>query len=70
MMFCTRYDHFEYLVMLFELVNVPTIFQAYINKALVGYIDVFCMIYLDDILMYFNSLSDYEIHIKKILKRL
>ena len=69
-MFCTRYGHFEYLVMPFGLTNAPAIFQAYINKALTGYIDVFCVIYLDDILVYSDSLSDHKIHMKKILKRL
>ena len=29
--FCTRYGHFEYLVMPFRLTNAPATFQAYIN---------------------------------------
>ena len=68
--FCTRYGHFEYLVMPFGLANAPATFQAYINKALAGYVDVFCVVYLDDILVYSDSLSDHEVHVKKILKRL
>ena len=32
--FCTRYGHFEYLIMLFNLVNVPVTFQMYINEVL------------------------------------
>ena len=51
--FCTRYNHFKYLIMLFGLVNAPASFQAYINKALTGFFDTFCVVYLDDILIYF-----------------
>ena len=50
--FCTRYGHFEYLVMPFGLTNAPATFQAYISQALSGLVDVICVIYLDDILIY------------------
>ena len=70
MAFCIRYGHFKYLVMSFRLTNAPAIFQAYINKALAGYIDIFCMVYLDDILVYSDSLLNHEDHMKKMLKRL
>ena len=50
--FRTRYGHFEYQVMPFGLANASTTFQAYINKALRGLIDVICVVYLDDILIY------------------
>jgi hypothetical protein len=52
--FRTRYGHFEYMVMPFGLTNAPVTFQAYINKALAGYLDEFCVVYLDDILIYSN----------------
>ncbi len=48
--FRTRYDYFEYTIMPFGLVNTPAIFQLYINRALVGLINIYCVIYLDDIL--------------------
>ena len=38
--FRTRYGHFEYCVMPFGLSNAPATFQAYINQALVGVVDV------------------------------
>ena len=50
--FRTRYGHFEYCVMPFGLSNAPASFQAYINKALALKLDVFCIVYLDDILIY------------------
>ena len=53
--FRTRYDHFEYQIMFFELINVSTIFQIYINKILRDFIDVICVVYLNDILIYNND---------------
>ncbi len=53
--FKTRYGHFEYQVMLFELTNAPAIFQDYINKILAEKLDIFMIVYLDDILIYTES---------------
>ena len=47
--FRTRYEHFEYQIMFFELINISTIFQIYINKTLRKFIDVICVIYLNNI---------------------
>ena len=40
------------MIMLFELFNASTIFQTYINKTLIDLINVICIIYLDNILIY------------------
>ena len=55
MVFKTRYDHFKYQVMLFGLSNVPAIFQGYINKILAKKLDIFVIVYLDDILIYIED---------------
>ena len=39
----------------FRLSNAPVIFQAYINYALVGLIDIICVVYLDNILIYLED---------------
>jgi Reverse transcriptase (RNA-dependent DNA polymerase) len=39
----------------FGLTNAPAIFQAYMNRALAGLLDIFCVVYLDDILIYPQS---------------
>ena len=54
----------------FGLANAPSSFQNYINDALKGYLDEFCTAYIDDILIYSNSLKEHEDHIKKVLHRL
>ena len=68
--FRTRYDHFEYQIMPFGLVNVSAIFQAYINKALRGFIDVICVVYLNDILIYSSDSAHHWRDVRKVLERL
>ena len=46
------------------LINVPATFQAYINKALCGLVNNFCIIYLDDILVFFRTKEDYNKHLQ------
>ncbi len=53
--FRTRYGHFEYQVMPFGLTNTPATFQGYINKILAEKLDVFVIVYLNDILIYTES---------------
>ncbi len=53
--FWTRYCHFEYQVILFGLSNVPANVQGYINKILAEKLDIFVVVYLDDILIYIED---------------
>ena len=68
--FRIRYDHFEYQIMLFELINASAIFQVYINKILRDFIDVICVVYLNDILIYNSDSTHHWRNVKKVLKRL
>ena len=57
--FRIRYGYFKYLVMPFRLANTPATFQAYINRALAGLVDVIYIIYLNNILVFLEKLVDY-----------
>ncbi len=70
MMFHTHYNHFKYMIMLFDLINASVIFQTYINKILTKLLNDFCVIYLNDILIFFIEKTDHVNHIKQILERL
>ena len=50
--FRTRYSHFEYQVMPFKLSNTPTSFSGYINKIPAEKLNIFILVYLDDIFIY------------------
>ncbi len=68
--FCTRFELFKYLVMLFNLYNESVSFQKYINNTLREHLDKFCTAYLNDILIYFDNELKHEIHVKLILQKL
>ncbi len=68
--FCTWFELFEYLVMLFNLCNEFVSFQKYINNILCKHLNKFCTAYLNDILIYFNNELKHEIHVKLILRKL
>lgn len=68
--FRTRYGHYEYQVLPFGLSNAPATFQAYINSILAENLDVFVIVYLDDILIYSENPEDHVDHVKWVLQRL
>lgn len=55
--FCTKYNHFEYLVIPFSLFNIPVNFQGYIIKVLAEKLEVFVIVFLDNILIYINKMN-------------
>jgi hypothetical protein len=67
--FRTKYGLYEYLVMPFRLTNAPASFQRWMNEVLSNYLDVFCIAYLDDILIYSDDLEQYRHHVRRILER-
>lgn len=68
--FRTRYGHFEYAVMPFGLTNAPATFQAYMHQALAGFLDVFCIVYMDDILVFSSSEEEHATHLQQVFDRL
>ncbi len=70
MMFRTHYDRFKHMIMSFNLINAFVIFQTYINKILTKLLNSFCIVYLNDILIFFIEKTDHVNHVKQILERL
>ena len=68
--FRTRYGLFESLVMPFGLTNAPATFQAYINETLSAYLDRFCSAFLDDTIIYSETLEEHVTHVRQVLQRL
>ena len=68
--FCTYFSLFEYLVMPFDLCNSSASFQNYINDTLWEYLNDFCIMYLDDILIYSEIEAEHKIHVKRVLQKL
>ena len=68
--FRTWYEYFEYQIMFFELINVSTIFQIYINETLRELVDIICVIYLNDILIYSNDSTQHWRNMRLVFERL
>ncbi|SLM40156.1 gag polymerase env, partial [Lasallia pustulata] len=54
----------------FGLTNAPATFQAFIDKALGEFLDITCVVYLDDILIFSKNESDHEEHVRQVLAAL
>ena len=53
--FCTSYDHYEFLVMSFGLMNRPTAFMDVMIIFIHEYLDSFVIVFIDDILIYYMT---------------
>ena len=65
-----QYEYFEYQVISFDLTNASVIFQVYINCALHDLVDDFCIVYLDNILVFLKSEEEYYQHLQLIIEHL
>jgi len=66
--FSTKLGTYEYLVMPFGLCNAPVAFQRWINEVLMEHIDMCCIVYLDDVLIYSNTLQQHRKDVSNILQ--
>ncbi len=68
--FSTTTGHYEYRVMPFGLVNSPSIFQSFINDVFRDMLNKYVIVYIDDILIYSESLEEHIQQVRAVLKRL
>lgn len=68
--FRTRFGSFKYRVMPFGLTNGPASYQHFMNDVLFDYLDKFVSAYLDDILIYSETLEEHKQQVKQVLERL
>ena len=65
--FTTPFGHYEFKVLSFGLTNAPATFQAVMNK-MFGHLHTFCVVYLDDILIFSKTPEEHEQHLETILQ--
>ena len=57
--FRTRYGHYEFNVLPMGLTNSPATMQATMNRIFGNYLDIWLLIYLDDLLVYNKSAKEH-----------
>jgi len=67
--FRTRYGLYESCVMLFRLTNAPASFQRWMNEILSDYLDIFCVEYLDNILVFSPDEETHREHVRAVFTR-
>ncbi|CAO1940470.1 unnamed protein product [Urochloa humidicola] len=68
--FSTRYGLYEYTVMSFGLTNAPTHFMYLMNSIFFEELDVFVIIFIDDILIFSKTEEEHAKHIRIVLQKL
>lgn len=68
--FSTTRGHYEYTVMPFNLANCPSVFQSFMNDVFRDMLDRRVIMYIDDILIYSNTLNKCVEYVRLVLQRL
>lgn len=68
--FKTLFGMYQYHVMPFGLTGGPSSWQRYMNDTLFDYLEKFCSVYLDDILIYSDNLGEHKKNVRKVLTAL
>ncbi|KAA3462647.1 DNA/RNA polymerases superfamily protein [Gossypium australe] len=66
--FRIRYDHYEFLVMPFGLINAPAVFMDLMNQVFRPYLDRFVVVFIDDILIYSCDETEHTEHLRFVLQ--
>ncbi|MBW0492012.1 hypothetical protein O181_031727 [Austropuccinia psidii MF-1] len=68
--FRTKYCSYEYLVMPFGLTNPPASFQSLCNDVFYDLLDIYVVVYLDDIMVFSKPKEEHVTHVSTVLSRL
>jgi hypothetical protein len=68
--FITKYGLYEFTIISFGLTNALAYFMYLMNNVFMDYLDKFVVVFIDDIIIYFQSEQEHEEHLRKVLQRL
>ena len=66
----TPLGSYEFLVMPFGLTNAPATFQRFMEDVLRPHLMKYCMVYIDDIIIYSDTAAEHAEHIEAVLRTL
>jgi hypothetical protein len=61
---------YEFTVMSFGLTKAPAFFMYLMNSVFMDHLDKFVVVFVDDIIVYFQSGEEHADHLRKVLRRL
>ena len=65
--FRTRYGHYEFHVMSFGLTNAPAVFMDLMNRVFRPLLDLFVIVFIDDILVYSPSEVEHSEYLRAVI---
>jgi hypothetical protein len=68
--FRTQYGHYKFVVMPFGLTNVPSTLMCLMNSIFIQYLDMFVVVFIDDILVYSKMEEEHEENLRIVLQTL
>ena len=68
--FCTPQGLFEFTVMPFGLTNAPATFQRLMERVLAGLQWQTCLVYIEDIIIFSNTVEHHITQIQRVFDRL
>lgn len=68
--FRTRYGYYEFLLMPFGLTNALTVFMDLMNRVFQPYLDLFVVVFIDDMLIYSKTEIEHDEHLGVVLEML
>ena len=68
--FISRYGHYEFVVMPFELTNALATFMDMMNRVLKDFLDKFVIVFVDDILVFSPDREQHKDNLRVVLETL
>ncbi|KAH0725447.1 hypothetical protein KY284_001312 [Solanum tuberosum] len=66
--FRTRYGHYEFVIMSFGLTNALAAFMDLMNRVFKHYLDLFIIVFINDILIYSRNKEEHVNHLRAVLQ--
>ena len=66
--FCTRYGHYEFVVLPFGLTNAPKTSMSLMHGIFHPFLDKFVLIFIDNIPIYSKTMEEHKLHLQVVLR--